>query len=56
MSEHNDNIVKSFDILVTSLNILYNYFDNHSTKLFSNLYLTKYFLNTSTKLFFLYLT
>jgi len=46
------NAAKNFDILATSLNILYNYFDN-PTKLFLNLNLVK-FLNTSAKSFFLY--
>jgi len=35
------NAGKNFDILTTSLNILYNYFDS-SIKLFSDLYLTKF--------------
>jgi len=35
------NVAKNFDILVNSLNVLYNYFDN-LTKLFSDLYLTKF--------------
>ena len=37
----NDNAVKSFDILGTSLNILHNYFDG-LTKLFSDLYPIKF--------------
>ena len=40
------NAAKSFDILVISLNILYNYF-NDLTKLFSNLYIDKFFRNFS---------
>jgi len=44
------NAAKNFDILTTSLSVLYNYFDN-PIKLFSDLYLVK-FLNTSAKLFF----
>jgi len=35
------NVAKSFDILVTSLRVLYNYFDS-STKLFLDLYLAKF--------------
>jgi len=38
------NNAKNFDILITNLNVLHNYFD--TTKLFSDLYLTKV-LNTS---------
>jgi len=45
-----DNTAKSFNILATSWNVLYN-FDSPQTKLFSNLYLAK-FLDTSAKLFF----
>jgi len=41
--------VKSFDILTTSLSVLHNYF-NGITKLFSDLYLTK-FLDILTKSF-----
>lgn len=41
---------KIFNILITNLNDLLNYFDD-LTKLFSNLYLVK-FSNISTKLFF----
>jgi len=44
------NATKSFDILATSLGVLYNYFDD-LTKLFSTLYLAK-FLNALAKLFF----
>jgi len=41
------NAAKSFDVLVISLSVLRNYFDN-PTKLFSDLYLAKFF-NTSAK-------
>jgi len=45
------NAAKSFNILITTnLSVLYNYFNN-STKLFSDLYLAKFF-NASTKPFF----
>jgi len=44
------NVAKNFDILVASLIVLHNYFDN-STKSFSDLYLAK-FLDTSAKSFF----
>jgi len=44
MLKYNDNVVKSFDILATSLSVQCNYFDN-PTKLFSDLYLAK-FLDT----------
>jgi len=47
------DVTKNFNILVTSLNVLYNYFDG-PTKLFSVLYLTK-FLDTSAKSFPSYL-
>jgi len=40
-------LAKSFDIPVTSLSVLYNYFDS-PTKLFSNLYPIKFF-NISAK-------
>jgi len=43
---------KSFNILAISLNVLRNYFDGPQTKLFSDLYLTK-FLDTWVKSFFL---
>jgi len=45
-----DSTAKCFNILATSLNVLYNYFDS-STKLFSVLCPAK-FLDTSAKLFF----
>jgi len=46
---------KAFNILATSSNVLYNYFnDLHNTKLFSDLYLFK-FLDTLEKLFFPYI-
>jgi len=48
-----DTIAKSFKILAISLNILRNYFN--SSKLFSDLYLTK-FLSTLAKPFFPYIT
>ena len=41
---------KKFDLLTTSLSVLYNYFDS-STKLFSDFYLAK-FLDTSSRSFF----
>lgn len=45
------DVAKSFDnTLATSLNIVYNYFDD-LTKLFSDLYLVK-FSDTSTKSLF----
>jgi len=44
------NATKSFDILTTSLGVLYNYFDD-LTKLLSTLYLAK-FLNALAELFF----
>jgi len=44
------NTAKNFDILTTSLNILYNYFDG-LTKLFSELHLVSKFLDTSAKFF-----
>jgi len=43
------NAAKAFNILVTSLNVLPNYFD-HSTKLFLYSYIVK-FLDTSAKPF-----
>jgi len=48
-----NNVIKSFDILATSIyfSILHNYFDSPK-KLFSDLYLTK-FLDTFAKLSFL---
>jgi len=47
------NAAKSFNILITTnLSVLYNYFNN-STKLFSDLYLAKFF-NALTKPFFPY--
>jgi len=45
------NTAKSFNILVISLNVLHNYFNN-PTNLFSDLYLVK-FLDTSAKPSFL---
>jgi len=48
-----NNIVKSFNILATSLSDLHNYF-NSLTKLFSNLYPAK-LLDTSAKSLFPYL-
>jgi len=47
----NDNVAKTFDFLVISLSILYNYF-NDLTKLFSNLFLAEEFLDTLAKSFF----
>ena len=44
-------IAKSFNIITISLSVLHNYLDG-PTKLFSNLYLTK-FLDISEKLSFL---
>jgi len=44
------NTVKNFNILAISLSVLHNYFDD-LTKLFSDLYLTK-FLDSPTKSFF----
>jgi len=47
------NVVKNFDILLISLNIPYNYFNNLTT-LFSNLYLCVIkFLDILAKSFFL---
>jgi len=43
------NAAKTFNILIISLNVLYNYLD--SPKLFLGLYLAK-LLNTLAKLFF----
>jgi len=45
------NAAKNFNILATSLSVLYNYFDS-STKYFSDLYPTK-ILDLSAKPFFL---
>jgi len=42
------NAAKSFDILATSLNALYNYFN--LTKLFSDLYLIKFLDTSSSKI------
>jgi len=42
-------VIKSFDILLTSLSVLYKYSED-STKLFADLYLAK-FLNASVKPF-----
>jgi len=39
------NVTKKFDILATSLNVLHNYF-NSLIKLFSELYLVRYFSKT----------
>jgi len=47
------NAAKNFNILATSLNILYNYFNSLLT-LFSNLRLVK-FVDTLEKSFFLYM-
>jgi len=33
-----NNVAKSFDILITNLSVLYNYFDD-PTKFFSNVYI-----------------
>jgi len=43
--------VKCFNILATSLNVLHNYFDG-PTKLFSDLYLTKFFDILAQSFFF----
>jgi len=43
------NTAKSFDTLVTSLSILYNYFD--LTKLFLNLYLIKFLISQQNRSF-----
>jgi len=49
-----NNVIKSFNILViTQFELLHNYYFDGPTKLFSDLYLTK-FLNISAKSFFLY--
>jgi len=45
-----NNTAKNFDILTTSLNVLYNYFDG-LTKLFSDLHLVPKFLDTLAKFF-----
>jgi len=47
---HRNITAKNFDILITSLNVLYNYFDG-LTKLFSDLHLISKFLDTSAKFF-----
>jgi len=39
------NVIKKFDILATSLNVLHNYF-NSLIQLFSELYLIRYFSKT----------
>jgi len=36
------NVIKKFNVLATRLSVLHNYFNN-STKLFSDLYLAKFF-------------
>jgi len=46
------NAAKNFDILITNLNVLHNYFDNLKlSKLFSDMYPNK-ILNFSAKPFF----
>ena len=44
-----DNIAKSFNILVNSLNVLHNYFDS-PTKLFSKLFLSSYVFKRFSKI------